>query len=281
MDYAVYVKCLKHRYPDRTEVSLCGLDFAVEMGEKVVVLGPNGSGKTTLLLHVAGLLRPVEGEVRVLGVEPARFSEIRRRVGVVLQRPEEQIIGPTVWDDVAFAPRNHGVKGAELEAVVDSILEETGIAHLRKKVPHYLSGGEKKKVALAGAMVLRPDLLILDEPFEGLDHRSRLEIADLLERSNSKLGTTLVITAHDVRGVPLTADAVYIIAEGGILFRGTPREVLARCDLLGDAGLEPPMLSELALELRRAGIDIGAPVTVAEARDALVRAFRRGAAAGG
>ncbi len=276
MTEVVSVRCLKHVYPDRTEVSLCGLDFVASRSEKVVVLGPNGSGKTTLLMHLTGLLRPVEGEVRVLGVDPSRdFARIRSRVGVVFQDAGGQIIGPTVWDDVAFGPRNAGIKGAELEGMVESIIAEVGIGALRRKVPHYLSGGEKKKVAFAGAMVSRPEILIMDEPFDGLDPGSRLEILQLMNRFNKDLGTTLIMTTHDVDSVPLIADSVYVLAKGSIAFRGTPREVLSRPDILKEANLKMPILIELARELERSGVSIGFPLTVAEARDAILRALPR------
>lgn len=273
MDDVVSVRRLKHIYPDRTEVSLCGLDFVVHRGERTVVLGANGSGKTTLLMHLTGLFRPAQGEVRVLGVDPSRaFARIRSRVGVVLQNVDEQIVGPTVWDDVAFGPRNAGVKGARLGEMVEWIIREVGIGSLSDKIPHYLSGGEKKKVALAGAMVSRPEILILDEPFDGLDARSRNEILDLVNRFNEGLGTTLIMTTHDVDSVPLMADSVYVLAGGGIAFHAGPKEALSSPEALREANLQPPILVELAFDLKRHGMDIGTPLTMGEARDAILRA---------
>ncbi len=273
MEEIVSVRCLKHMYPDRTEVSLCGLDFSARRAEKVVILGANGSGKTTLLMHLTGLLRPVKGEVRVLGVDPSReFGKIRSRVGVVLQNAGEQIVGPTVWDDVAFGPRNSGVNGSRLEEMVESIMREVGISSIGKKVPHYLSGGEKKKVALAGAMVSRPEVLILDEPFDGLDARSQSEIMDLINRFNREFGTALIMTTHDVDIVPLMADTVYVLSMGGIVLRAGPREALSSSDVLREANLRPPVLVELAREMEKAGVGIGVPLTVGEARDAILRA---------
>jgi len=127
-------------------VSLCGLDFAVTAAQRVVVLGPNGSGKSTLLYHLLGLLRPDEGLVRLFGHDPAQhWSAVRERVGVVLQNVDEQILAPTVFDDIAFSPRNYGRSEDEVEALVDKVMSDLNIAHLRAKVPHYLSGGEKRK----------------------------------------------------------------------------------------------------------------------------------------
>lgn len=271
MTEVVKVKCLRHVYPDKTEVKLCGLDFVVRAKEKVLILGPNGSGKTTLLNHIIGLLKPVEGEVRVLGVDPVKeFNVLRRRVGVVLQNVDEQIIGPTVWDDIALAPRNHGLNPREVKEMVEDILKEINIWHLKDKIPHYLSGGEKKKVALAGAMVMRPELLIMDEPFDGLDPRSKREIIELLRKFNREFGTTIIMANHDVNLVPLIADRVYVISEGMIWLHGSPREIFNRPDILRQAGLEPPLLVELFYELIREGIAVDIPLTLEEARRQLL-----------
>lgn len=271
MTEVVKVKCLRHVYPDKTEVKLCGLDFVVRAKEKVLILGPNGSGKTTLLNHIIGLLKPVEGEVRVLGVDPVKeFNVLRRRVGVVLQNVDEQIIGPTVWDDIALAPRNHGLNPREVREMVEDILREINIWHLKDKIPHYLSGGEKKKVALAGAMVMRPELLIMDEPFDGLDPRSKREIIDLLWKFNQEFGTTIIMANHDVNLVPLIADRVYVISDGMIRLHGSPREIFNRPDIFRQAGLEPPLLAELFYELAQKGVNVDIPLTLEEARRQLL-----------
>ena len=142
-DSIVTVSCLKHIYPDTTEIHICGLDFVVNRGERVVVLGGNGSGKTTLLYHILGLLKPDEGRVAVFGVNPAtEYNTIRERIGVLLQNVEEQILSPTVWEDIAFSPRNYGISRDETGRMVDAVMDELGIAHLRDKICHYLSGGE-------------------------------------------------------------------------------------------------------------------------------------------
>jgi cobalt/nickel transport system ATP-binding protein len=279
----VHVSCVRHTYPDRTSVHLCGLDFVVERGQRVVILGPNGCGKTTLLYHVLGLLAPQEGEVRVFGVDPAKqFSKIRERVGVLLQNSDEQIVAPTVFDDVSFSPRNYGYTDAEVGQKVTAALGRAGIEHLRHKVCHYLSGGEKRKVALAGALVLEPELLVLDEPFEGLDPTSRSEIVDLLNRLNREQGVSLVVATHDVPLVSSMADKVYVLRHGGeILAQGTPAEIFRDVELLKATNLEPPPLAELFQRLEAAGIPLGRPATVEQAHALLLEWLRRNRVAAG
>ncbi len=274
------VSCVRHLYPDQTQVYLCGLDFVVEKGQRVVILGPNGSGKSTLLNHILGLLTPDEGEVSVFGVNPAKhFNRIRERVGVVLQNVEEQIIAPTVWDDVSFSPRNYGYPEAEVEKKVDEVLQDVAIPHLKHKVCHYLSGGEKRKVALAGALVLRPELLIMDEPFAGLDPRSRSEIADLLVALQERYEMTTVIATHDVASVSRLADTVYMLIQGGeIVARGLPDEIFADARRLQASNIEPPPLVDLFQRLAERGFDLGRPTSVPEATERLVSRLADGAA---
>jgi cobalt/nickel transport system ATP-binding protein len=282
-DPVVHVSCVRHLYPDRTEVNLCGLDFIVEPGQRVVILGPNGSGKSTLLYHIVGLLAPTEGEVEVLGVNPAlHFDRIRERVGVVLQNVDDQLLAPTVWDDVSFSPRNYGYAAADVNRMVDEVLEELGIAHLRHKVCHYLSGGEKRKVALAGALVLRPELLIMDEPFEGLDPRSRSELIALLNALQARYKMTTVIATHDVGTVAELADTVYMLIQGGeIVSRGYPQEIFADAARLRASNIEAPALVELFQRLREGGVDLGAPANVEEAARRLLERLGPGGGAEG
>lgn len=264
----VHVSCVRHIYPDRTTVHLCGLDFVVEKGQRVVILGPNGCGKSTLLYHILGLLSPEEGRVQVFGVDPGRqFSKIRERVGVLLQNADEQIIAPTVFDDVSFSPRNYGYTEREVEEKVTTALRKVGIEHLRHKVCHYLSGGEKRKVALAGALVLEPELLVLDEPFEGLDPASRNELVDLLNQLNEAHGVTLVVATHDVQLVAPMADKVYLLRKGGeIVSQGSPADVFRDVALLRQSNIEPPVLAELFQRLEEAhGLALGRPASVEEA----------------
>src|SRR5512145_2169356 len=232
-DSIVTVSCLKHIYPDTTEIHICGLDFVVNRGERIAVLGGNGSGKTTLLYHILGLLKPDEGRVTVFGVNPAtHYDDIREKIGVLLQNVEEQILSPTVWEDIAFSPRNYGYGKEETAGMVEDVMQELGIVHLRDKICHYLSGGEKRKVALAGALVMRPELLVLDEPFEGLDTRSRNELVSTLNRRNSE-GMSIIMSTHDLNLVGGFADRVYVLAKGqGVITAGAPGKILIETEAL-------------------------------------------------
>jgi len=275
MEPLVTVSCLKHIYPDTTEIQICGLDFVVKRGERVVILGGNGSGKTTLLYHVLGLLAPDEGRVAVFGVNPSsHYNVIRERIGVLLQSVDEQILSPTVWDDISFSPRNYGYDREKIAQMVEQVMAELGIRHLRDKICHYLSGGEKRKVALAGALVMRPELLILDEPFEGLDSRSRAELVTLLNKRNRE-GMTIVMSTHDLNLVASFADRVYVLSKGkGVVTAGTPAEIFLQAEALRASNIDPPLLAELFLKLRERGVAVGMPAYVDQAVDDLVRLMK-------
>ena len=272
----VTVSCLKHIYPDTTEIHICGLDFVVSRGERVVVLGGNGSGKTTLLYHILGLLKPDEGRVSVFGVNPAtEYNSIRERIGVLLQNVEEQILSPTVHEDIAFSPRNYGISREETGRMVDAVMAELGITPLRDKICHYLSGGEKRKVALAGALVMRPELLILDEPFEGLDTRSRAELVGILNRRNHE-GMSIIMSTHDLNLVGSFADRVYVLAKGeGVVAAGTPLDIFMQVDALRRSSIDPPVLTELFNRLRESGVDLAMPVNVEQAVNDLLRSLKK------
>jgi len=274
----VHVSCVRHTYEDGAQVHLCGLDFDAHRGTRVALLGPNGAGKTTMLFHILGLLRSTEGTVRVFGEDPAvNWPRIRQRVGVVLQNVDEQLLAPTVFEDVAFSPRQYGLSDADVDAKVNGALDLLGIADLASRVPHNLSGGEKRKVALAGALVLEPELLVLDEPFEGLDPAARAALVTLLEHLAREQGTTVVMSTHDIDSVHELADYAYVLRAGGeIVAKGTPAEVFGQAETLARSNIKPPVLAELFGELRAA--DATAPATalsVHGAVDALL-AWHRG-----
>jgi cobalt/nickel transport system ATP-binding protein len=268
----VRVSCVKHSYEDGSHVDLCGLEFTADKGSRVAILGPNGAGKTTMLFHILGILAPQEGTVEVLGVDPSRdWARIRRRVGVVLQNVDEQLISPTVFDDVAFSPRQYGLPDDEVRALTGAALALLGIEDLASRVPHNLSGGEKRKVALAGALVMEPELLVLDEPFEGLDPTSRAGLIALLARLADERRITIVMSTHDIDTVPEFADYAYVLQQGGrIVLKGTPAEVFARVDVMASGNIRPPILAELFARLRDADATSPAPaLTIPEAVAAL------------
>jgi cobalt/nickel transport system ATP-binding protein len=272
METIVSVSCLRHVYPDTTEIHMCGLDFVVNRGERVAILGGNGSGKTTLLYHILGLLTPNEGRVLVFGRNPAeQYSNIREKIGVLLQNVDDQILSPTVWEDISFSPRNYGCNKEEIIHMVEGVMAELGIQHLRDKICHYLSGGEKRKVALAGALVMRPELLILDEPFEGLDTRSRTELVTLLNTCNSR-GMTIIMSTHDVNLVTAFADRVYVLATGrGVVTAGTPSDIFMQVDTLKASNIDPPLLTELFLKLQKRGLQVVIPSNLDQAANDLLR----------
>ena len=267
MEEIVKVRNLHFKYQDGTMLRFDGQDFTVCRGERVVMLGPNGSGKSTLLSLLLGLLKAYEGEIEILGVDPSKdYEKIRERVGALLQNVDLQIIAPRVWDDVSFSPRNYGYGKEETEKLVNDILKKLDIEHLKDKVPHYLSGGEKTKVGIAGALVTKPEVLILDEPFEHIDPTCRTELIRLLNTVNKENETAIILSTHNMNTVPLIADTVYLLAEGGrIVGKGTPKEIFSKPETLSQCHIEPPVLGELFSELKKLGVELDVSLSVEEA----------------
>lgn len=257
-------------------MDICGLEFLVRSGQRVAILGPNGSGKSTLLEHVLGLLKPTKGSVSVFGKDPARqYNEIRSKIGAMMQNVDEQLIGPTVFDDVAFTPLNLGFSKEETKRRVEETLRALGIYDLRARLPHYLSGGEREKVALAGALVSGPELLIMDEPLAAIDYKSRCEITDFLRRLHRETGMTIISTLHDMEMVHEIADVGYIMRQGGRLeIYGTIKELFFDHDL-SDYNLAPPSTVRLIRELRAHGTNIEPTFDVQDLGEQLLRLLNR------
>jgi cobalt/nickel transport system ATP-binding protein len=263
----VEVDCITHVYPDMTKVQICGLDFIVNQGERVAILGANGCGKTTLLKHLMGVLVPRDGSVKVFGVDPGKeYKKIRERIGVVMQDVDEQILGPTVYDDILFGPLNYGFGKSEAEGKAKEVIERLNIEPIQGKIVHYLSGGEKKKVALAGALVMEPDLLILDEPFTGLDPTSRRDFIKTLNELNKEKGISFIMTLHEVDLVSEVSDILYLMhGHGDLSERGRPEEIFGRFKDLQSFNLEEPTLTRLFKGLKKEGLDFGDPLQIDEA----------------
>ena len=261
----VSVEDVKFSYPAGVS-ALKGVSLEIKKGEKVAILGPNGSGKSTLILLIAGLLNPTKGQIKVFGKPTTSkdFPKLRSRIGLVFQDPDDQLFTPTVREDVEYGPKNLGLPAKVISERCDHILEDIGISHLKDRPPHRLSFGEKKKVSLATALILRPELLILDEPTANLDLLSRRALIDLLNELNAE-GTTIVISTHDVEALPELADRVIVVSHGSLLGRGEMHEVLQDVALLESAGLELPSIARLFTKLKKSGLVDDVPITYEEA----------------
>ncbi|MFW6374393.1 MAG: energy-coupling factor ABC transporter ATP-binding protein [Thermodesulfobacteriota bacterium] len=226
------VEGLRHRFADGT-TALAGIDLCVNAGEFVVIAGPNGCGKTTLLRHLNGLIPPRTGRVRVDGVSVAKNpARARRMVGMVFQDADAQIVGETVYDDVAFGPENLRLVRSEIHDRVTSALAAVGMTHLADRRPHLLSGGEKRRVAIAGILAMRSPILVLDEPFSNLDYPG---VRDVLEQvlSLHRNGHTLILTTHDLEKVLAHADRLVVMGGGRILRDGPPEAAVKGIDAFG------------------------------------------------
>ena len=257
----VSVEDVKFSYPAGVS-ALKGVSLEIRKGEKVAILGPNGSGKSTLILLIAGLLNPTKGKIKVFGQPTTSkdFPKLRSRIGLVFQDPDDQLFTPTVREDVEYGPKNLGLPAKVISERCDHILEDIDISHLKDRPPHRLSFGEKKKVSLATALILRPELLILDEPTANLDLLSRRALIDLLNELNAE-GTTIVISTHDVEALPELADRVIVVSHGSLLGRGEMHEVLQNAALLESAGLELPSIARLFTKLKKSGLVDDVPIT--------------------
>lgn len=247
-------------------VALRGVSLRVEPGEVLAVVGGTGSGKSTLVQHMNLLLEPTSGEVLVDGVDARRLDmgELRRRVGLVFQFPEAALFAPTVWEDVAFAPRRMGLARGEIEERVEGVLNGLGIGHLAERVPHTLSGGEKRRVAIAGVMAMGPEVLVLDEPTAGLDPATREEMIGTIRNLRDE-GGTVVLVSHDLDEVAEIADCVCIMRDGKVASLGTPEGVF----YADPVSRQAPATVRVASDLRAAYPKIGKPVSFEETLSAL------------
>jgi len=237
MTASLKVAGLAFAYPDGYQ-ALFGVDLEIQRGERVALLGPNGAGKTTLVLHLNGLLAGGVGSVEVAGlpVQKENYPEIRRRVGVVFQDPDDQLFMPTVHDDVAFGPANLGLAGSELEERVHEALDLVGMAEFSDRPPHHLSFGQRRRVAVATVLAMRPEILVLDEPSSNLDPASRRELADILR----SLDITVLMVTHDLPYALELCPRSLILSGGVIVADGPTRDLLLDDPLMRANRLELP-----------------------------------------
>ena len=255
-DYVLEFDDVWYSYPSRPP-SLRGISFAIERGKKVAVVGPNGAGKTTLLLMCNGTLVPERGCVRVDGEEVvydrSSLRRVRTAVGLVFQNSDAQVFAPSVYADVAFGPANLHLSEEEVHQRVSDALFAVGLSGYERRPPHHLSGGERKRVAIAGILAMRPEILVADEPTASLDPATAVEIMDLLDELHED-GTTILLSTHDVELAYRWADEVILLGGGELLHQGTPAAVFTDRDLMRTARLTPPVLLDLYMELSRRGL---------------------------
>lgn len=261
-----YVSGDENGRTDKTEV-LKGLDFVVEKGSFVALLGRNGSGKSTLARLVNGLLKPTTGKVFVFGMDTSdkkNLFEIRKKAGMVFQNPDNQQIASIVEDDIAFGPENIGMKREEIGAAIDFALKATDMEKYRHAEAAKLSGGQKQRVAIAGAIAIGPEILILDESTSMLDPKGRKEVMAVARMLNKEKAMTVIDITHYMDEAA-EADYVYVLDGGKIRIQGKPEEVFARKTELRECGLELPRPALIAKKLRMAGVPLSSGILNAEA----------------
>ena len=251
-------KQVHYTYPGDELESLCGVDLEIEQGEFVAVLGHNGSGKSTLAKHMNAILVPDEGKVVVDGIDSSEEDDvyqIRRRVGMVFQNPDNQIVANVVEDDVAFAPENLGVPSAEIRERVDAALKQVGMYEYRTHAPHLLSGGQKQRVAIAGVIAMQPKIIVLDEPTAMLDPQGREEVLSTVTRLCREKGMTVVLITHHMDEC-IGADKLVIMSNGYIKAVGTPAEIFSDVEMMAREGLAVPETTKLLYELNGLGFSL-------------------------
>ncbi len=273
---------LTHTYMPGTPsqaVAIDGVTLSIGDGELIGIIGHTGSGKSTLVQHMNGLLRPTGGSIAVDGIEIPRkggdMRAVRRTVGMVFQYPEYQLFEETVEKDIAFGPKNLGLSGEELLARVKDAMADVGLRYelFAPRSPFELSGGQKRRVAIAGVLAMQPSVLILDEPTAGLDPRGREEITELI-RAWHERGNTVIMISHNMDDVARLCSRVVVMAGGKLLMQGSPAEVFARGDELRAIGLDLPEAASIAAQLRENGFALGGDiVTMAGLEEAIVSAL--------
>ncbi|HIU42913.1 MAG TPA: energy-coupling factor transporter ATPase [Candidatus Ventrousia excrementavium] len=284
MSEVLKVENLSHIYSAGTpfeKVAIENVTFAAQKGEIIGLIGHTGSGKSTLIQHFNGLLKPTSGRVLINGEDIHQSREMTRAarfaVGLVFQYPEYQLFEETVRRDVAFGPKNMGLEQDEIDRRVEEAVRIVGLPpEVLEASPFELSGGQKRRVALAGVFAMEPEVLVLDEPMAGLDPVGREEVFRFITGYQRKHGTTVIFVTHSMEDAARMAQRIVVMDSARILMEGTPREVFARADELTKAGLDVPQVTRVLMRLRERGIDIGADAYTTEQAAALIRAKKEG-----
>ncbi|MBQ5565364.1 MAG: energy-coupling factor transporter ATPase [Clostridia bacterium] len=263
---------------NQSKTVLKNLSLSVEKGEFVALLGHNGSGKSTLAKMFNGILQPEKGAVKVCGMNTAdeeKLLDIRKKVGLVLQNPDNQLVASIVEEDVAFGPENLGIEPKEIRRRVDEALKAVDMYEYRRHAPHKLSGGQKQRVAIAGIIAMEPDCIVLDEPTAMLDPQGRKEVMDTIVKLNKEKQITIILITHYMDEAAL-ADRLIVLDGGKILADGTPKEVFSHVELLKSHSLDVPQSTELAYKLKSAGLKIdGTPLNVEECVEAIDKVLKK------
>jgi cobalt/nickel transport system ATP-binding protein len=275
---------IRYRYPQGME-AIRGISFHVRKGEKIALVGPNGAGKSTLMLMFNGMIRPDSGTIlfdnEAVSYNRDSLRKLRKRVGFVMQNPDRQIIAPTVYQDVAFGPVNLGYSESEVKEAVRSALGHVGLPGFDRRPPHLLSGGEKKRVAIAGVLAMDPDVLVFDEPTSGLDPSGSEDIMELLDELNHE-GKTIIISTHDIELAYPWADRAILLLKGKILQEAVPDVAFGEPDHIRQAHLSMPILLDLYFELEKRGYPMPdrKPRTVLDMLQVIEGLLRKPAATG-
>ena len=280
------VKHLTHTYSAGSAfqaTAVHDVSLTIEDGEFVCIVGHTGSGKSTLVQHLNGLLKPTSGQVLVDGEdmngENVDRRRIRQKVGLVFQYPEYQLFEETVYKDIAFGPANQGKTGDELDYAVREAAKLVGIRDDQlEKSPFELSGGQKRRVALAGVLAMEPEVLVLDEPTAGLDPAGRENLMANIRDYHRNKGKTIILVSHSMDEIARNVDRILVLKNAHVLMQGTPAEVFARGEELLSAGLDVPQITRIAMELKRRGVDIDPAVYTVEALERQLLALRKGGA---
>lgn len=287
MEPILQIKNLTHTYGQGTPFcrsAIQDVNFEVREGEFLGLIGHTGSGKSTLIQHLNGLLKPTSGQILLHGrdiwAEPKKIRNVRFQVGLVFQYPEYQLFEETVYKDIAFGPKNQGKTGAELDRAVREAARLVGLRDNQlEKSPFELSGGQKRRVALAGVMAMEPEILVLDEPTAGLDPAGREKLMANIQDYHRNKNRTIILVSHSMDEIAQNVDRIVVMKSAHVLMQGTPAEVFARAEELLSAGLDVPQVTRLAMALRDRGLPIDPAVyTAADLERQLLRLKKGGAA---
>ena len=280
MEPILQIEHLTHTYSAGTPFQRSAVDdmnLSMMDGEFLGIIGHTGSGKSTLIQHLNGLLKPTSGRILLQGrdiwADPKKIRDVRFQVGLVFQYPEYQLFEETVYKDIAFGPKNMGLDEADIDRRVRDAAAFVGLTEaMLDKSPYELSGGQKRRVAIAGVIAMEPKVLVLDEPTAGLDPRGRDDILARIQDYHRAKNASVVLVSHSMEEIARNVDRIVVLSDSHVFMEGTPRQVFARADELEQVGLDIPQVTKVALALRRRGLPVDTAVYTVEAlRDALLR----------